>query len=204
MDVQQELTRRFVRHANWYVLFVETSKEQDVKRRLSAALPDNIFVIFVPTKTYSKTKAGKRAYETKKMFGGYVFVATEEREDLTFASIRPLVRRDERAYRFLSSTDSVVSADEENRGKRYWQIKLPERDKALLDALLDDAYNIPAFDAIQIGGRVEFAPGHILEGMANNIVLKSVNKHRGTGVIEYKLFGETRHEEVALNMIEAG
>ncbi|MDR2360364.1 MAG: hypothetical protein LBD85_03655 [Oscillospiraceae bacterium] len=198
MDNKRELTRRFARHANWYILFVQTLKEQDVRLRLTAALPADQYVVFLPTKVFAKKKDGERMYVRKPIFAGYVFVAAEQDESAVFAAIDPLVRRDDRVYRFLSEVRTIT--DEDGKDRLHWHIRLPDQDKLLLDTLLDGDYNIPAFDAIRVGDRIELAPGHILEGFANNIVLKSVNRHRGTGIIEFDLFGKTRREEVALNV----
>lgn len=167
------LLKWFAFSANWYVLFVQTYEERRVAEFLQGKLDPEKYVAFCPTKDYAFQNNGKITTRKALLFTGYVFIA---------ATVKPLIYTDSSIYKLLSNggdTDSV---------------KLSEHDKSIMTAILDENFNIPALKAVLVGDRVKIIDGSALEGVGG--LVKRVNKHRQTAIIEIPMFNSTIQCEV--------
>jgi len=71
---------------NWYVLRVQSNKEQTVRDALERkakleGVDDRLSRVVVPTERVSTMKGGKRRVSERKLYPGYVFVEMELEED---------------------------------------------------------------------------------------------------------------------------
>ncbi|GHU81440.1 hypothetical protein FACS1894191_8320 [Clostridia bacterium] len=182
LEEKQTLSKWFAFSANWYVLFVQTYEERRVAEFLQGKLDPEKYVAFCPTKDYAFQKNGKIATRKALLFTGYVFIAASVDEQECLATVKPLIYTDSSIYKLLSNggdTDSV---------------KLSEHDKAIMTAILDENFNIPALEAVLVGDRVKIIDGSALEGVGG--LVKRVNKHRQTAIIEIPMFNSTIQCEV--------
>jgi transcriptional antiterminator NusG len=75
---------------------------------------------------------------------------------------------------------------------------LSKADKAVMTALLDENFNIPALEAVQIGDRVKILEGG-LGGMDGFV--KKVNRHKQTATLEIHILGRIVDCEVMLEYV---
>jgi len=61
---------------NWYVLFVQTGKEEMVQKSLRYFFDESRLQSFVPKRLLPEKRLGKLEYASKTLFPGYVFIRT--------------------------------------------------------------------------------------------------------------------------------
>ena len=71
---------------NWYVLRVQSNKEETVRETLDRkakieGIDDRLCRVVVPTERVSTMKGGKRRVSQRKLYPGYVFVQMDAEED---------------------------------------------------------------------------------------------------------------------------
>ena len=71
---------------NWYVLRVQSNKEETVRDTLDRkvkleGITDLLPRVVVPTERVSTMKAGKRRVSERKLYPGYVFVEMDAEDD---------------------------------------------------------------------------------------------------------------------------
>ncbi|MDR1262704.1 MAG: hypothetical protein LBK46_04350 [Oscillospiraceae bacterium] len=183
IEEKAALSKWFSAEANWFVLFVQTKSEVAVAERLQKRLDPELFTAFVPTKDYARRLKGQVTTNRLPWLNGYVFIVTMATPEECLRVVKPLVYYDSNVYKFLS-----------NGG----QLELSEHDRRIMTALLDESFNIPAFEAVRIGDLVKVTDG-VLKGIGARVV--RVNKHRQTAVIEVGLMRRMVEIEVMLEYL---
>ncbi|GHU75158.1 hypothetical protein FACS1894188_05370 [Clostridia bacterium] len=175
LEEKRTLSKWFEAKSNWFVLFVQTYEERRVAERLQGKLDNDKCVAFVSMRDRTYTQKDKTVpIKRVPLFGGYVFIATTEPETECLKRIVPIVQFDKTIYKVLRNDGKGETA------------KLSDRDKAVMTALLNEDFNIPALEAVDIGDRIEVLAG-ALEGIGG--VVKSVDRRRHTAIVNLKLMG---------------
>jgi len=186
LEEKRALSKWFAAKANWFVLFVQTFKEREVADRIQSKLDNEKYVVFVPTRDRTYIQKDKSVLIKRvPLFGGYVFIATTDDEDECLSAIAPLIEPDSTVYKFLRNGGKDDAA------------KLTDRDKAAMTALLNEEFNIPALEAVNVGDRVEIVDRRFEE--IGEVV--KVNKRRQTAILRLELFGRAAMCEVALEFL---
>jgi len=188
LEEKQTLSKWFAYTANWFVLFVQTYEERRVAERLQAKLDPDSYVVFVPTKDYSFIKGGVKTVRKVPWLDGYVFIAATVTPEKCLEEVKPIVYADSHIYRLLSN-DGLPE-----------DIALCEQDKAIMTAILDENFNIPAIEAVLVDDRVNIIDG-ALEGIGGKVV--KVNRHKQTATLELdvQFLGRKTVIEVMLDII---
>jgi DNA-binding Xre family transcriptional regulator/transcription antitermination factor NusG len=176
----------FADEANWFVLFVRTGEEKNVVRRVQRKLDADKYNVFVPTKDRRFRSGGKDTVSKVIWLSGYVFIAALVDEAELIEAISPLVFIDPKIIKVLtngSPTDGFM---------------LTAHDKAIMTALLDADFNIPALEAVFVGDKVKITDG-VLNGLDGRVT--RVNKHRRSALLEVNLFGGVIKCEVMLEIL---
>jgi transcription antitermination factor NusG len=180
----RELSKWFAETANWFILFVRTYEERRVADSLSFLLDQNKYTVFIPMKDYAYHKQGKTFTRKVPWINGYVFIATTVDEDEFLAEIEQHTRFDDGVYKLLRNGDKNDSA------------KLSDHDRAIMRAILDENFNIPALETVQVGDRLIIADSSPLAGIGGKII--KVNKKKQTATVSVNILGKNVDYEVML------
>jgi transcription antitermination factor NusG len=186
IEEKRTLSKWFAHSANWFVLFVRTHEERNAVERLQGKLDTEKYVVFVPTKDYAFKKEGEVASRRVPWLDGYVFIAATVSARECLEVVKPIVYGDPGIYKLLSNDGTSES------------VMLSKADKAVMTAILDENFNIPAIEAVQVGDRVNITERG-LDGMSGSV--KKVNKHKRTAIIEIHILGRILDCEVMLEYV---
>ncbi|GHV55226.1 hypothetical protein FACS1894216_17000 [Synergistales bacterium] len=186
LEDKRTLSKWFAHTANWFVLFVRTGGEDSVVARVQRKLDPEKYVVFVPTKDRAFRKKSKVETIKAQWMSGYVFIAATVDETELLEAVAPLIMNDPNIYRLLAN------------GSPSDGVKLTERDKSIMTALLDETFNIPAVEAVFVGDEVKIVESS-LEGFGGRV--KRVNKHKYSATIEMDMFGKTIDCEIMLEYL---
>ncbi|MDR1532381.1 MAG: hypothetical protein LBS62_09410 [Clostridiales bacterium] len=175
----------FSESANWFVLFVRSRGEQQIAEQIQSFLDPERYVVFCPTKDYAFKKNGVTTKRKGLWLDGYVFIVSMEDEDEVRKMVSPIINRCDDIYKFLTYDNE--------------QIKLIERDKAIMTALLDAEFNIAALKAVAVGDKVQITDD-ALKGFGGKVV--KVNKHKQCATIQVNMFERTIECVVMLDFVE--
>ncbi|GHU77047.1 hypothetical protein AGMMS49992_23860 [Clostridia bacterium] len=186
VEEKRALSKWFAESSNWFVLFVKTNEEQRVVERLQKRLDTDKYIAFIPTKDYAFRT--KHAITTRQVpwLRGYVFIASTVTPQEFIVDVNPIINYDSFMYRILAN--SLHSNN----------VALSSHDKLIMTTILDEHFNIPAFEAVQVWERVKINDG-ILKGIGGSVV--KVNKHRQTIVIEIFMLGRLLTCEIMMEYI---
>lgn len=185
MNEKKSLLHWFAETTNWFVVFVRTCAEQKVSERLQGKLDALLYKVFVPTRDYAFTKDNETSIVKRPLFGGYVFIAATVEIDEFLNTVEPLFYSDSDIYKLLS-----------NDGQ-FENIRLLDRDKNLMRAILDENFNVSALKAVADGDWIEVDVS-TFAGLDVNVL--RVNKRRQTAVISILFSGNRTDCEIALDM----
>jgi transcription antitermination factor NusG len=135
-------------------------------------------------KDYAYKKQGETVVRKVPWINGYVFIATTVNEDECLVEIERHTRYDDTVYKILRNGGKNDSA------------KLSDHDRAIMRAILDENFNIPALETIQVGDRLIIADSSPLAGVGGKII--KVNKKKQTATVSVKILGKTIEYEVML------
>jgi len=178
------LSKWFAETSDWFILFVQTYEERRIAKGLQEALDEEKYRVFVPMKDYAYHKQGKTFIRRVPWINGYVFIATTVSEDECLATIERLTRYDEAVFKMLRNGDRSDSA------------MLDDHDRAVMRALLDDNFCIPALETVEVGGRLVIADDSPLTGLGGEII--KVDKYKQTATVTIEILGRKVPYVVAL------
>ena len=164
----------------WYVVQVFTGEESECidlcKRLIDSSIYENIFV---PMYVCKKRYAGEWHDELKVLFPGYMFIETENIDDVIGE-----LKRIPTLTKVIKSADEVTPITEEEQ-------------KFLMD-MLDDDYVLRVSQGMIIGDTVEITEGP-LQYYSGKI--KHIDRHKRTAQIEVDWFGGINSVTVGLEII---
>jgi transcription antitermination factor NusG len=180
------LSKWFADSANWFVLFVKTNEKQLVVDRLQKRLVPDKYIAFIPTKDYAFRT--RHTITTRKVLWirGYVFIVATATPPEFMEAITPIINYDSYMYRILGN-----SFHSDN-------VALMPCDRVKMTTLLDENFNIPAFEVLLVGDSVRVFDG-ILKDIGGKIL--KVNKHRQTVTFEIFMFGRQVTCEVMMEYV---
>lgn len=170
---------------NWYVVFVKTGQEADAVIDLRLRLDEEESFPFVPMKETLFKRSGVVRKEKEVLFPGYIFVETDEVDDICPRNLFDAVQKSRLCHRIL------------NYGS-YENSAMNEEEQELLCSLMDEDGLIESSDALLVGDRVMVISG-ALKGYENRIV--SYDRHKRTAVIEVTMMNKSIPVTVALNTL---
>ena len=163
----------------WYVVFVETGKEENIQKWLSFHFSKDILHSLVPKRRLTIKNNGKTYKILKKLFPGYVFVCTEMDID---------------KYKKIRSIPKLIRIL--NTGTYY--TKIDERE---MDIILKLVGNDDIVDYSKIfieNSRVCVKDGPLC-GMEG--IIRKVDKHKNRARIELNFMGELRTIDVGVEIL---
>ena len=174
---------------HWYVLRVQSNKEDSVKESLekriqAAGLGDRITQVLVPTEKVSEIKGGKKRVSERKIYPGYVMVEMTLNDDTWY---------------LLRETPGI--GDFVGGAPNSRPTPMPQHE---VDKMLGDATR----EAESPKLKIEFREGDavkITEGPFENFsgIVKEVNRSKGQVKVEVTIFGRPTPVELEYWQIEA-
>jgi len=188
IEEKRALSKWFGESMNWYALFVQTKKEQEVVERLQKRLNPAKYVAFVPTRDFAYRKKDVLTVRRVPWLAGYVFIVSAVTPQECVDDVKPIIQLDHYMYKLLSN------------GMQSEDIALSVRDKMIMTTLLDEDFNIPAFETVKEGDRVRVRD-EVLKGVGGKVL--KVNKHKQTITFEMLFLGRMVQCEVMMRYISS-
>lgn len=160
----------------WYVIWTSTGSE----KKTEASLEGFVKRSFVPRKAINKKKGGEWLVQEKALFPGYLFVDTDDAEEL---SLR--LRKTEGFSQILTTDKKIfpLYGNDANFAEKLYNRK----------GLFDMSEGYIEGDMI----RVTAGPLYGLEGL-----IKKIDRHKRLAYLEYSMFGQTMSTSVGLEITE--
>ncbi|MCX7920823.1 MAG: antiterminator LoaP [Clostridia bacterium] len=163
----------------WYAVFVETSKEEDVQKWLEFHFNKESLQSLVPKRKLKEKRSGKSYSVIKKLFPGYVFIRTSMDLD---------------KYRIITSVPRLLRIL--NTGTYYSQIE--DEEMSLILKLVGEDSIIDYSRIFIENSRVLVKDGPLygIEG-----IIKKINKHTNRAKVQLNFMGEPRFVDVGIEIL---
>jgi len=171
----------------WYVLFSRTGVEERLAMVLKNRFDDDDFLPFVPQKTCVFRRQGKRTLFRKVCFPGYVFIESSKSTMDFIERARPIVDKQNDAYRFLSY------------GDRY-ELAMRDEERIALSKIFGEDKHMDISTGFKDGDSVRVISGALV---GKESIIQKVNVGRREAVIEVPMFGTTVSVSVGFEMLKA-
>ena len=164
---------------NWYAIFVPTTQEDSVKKRLEVNLGET-FRFLIPKRTLRERKQGVWFQTTRTLFPGYIL-------------LQGLIDVD--TYRKIKLTDGVIKILE-NEGE---PLIIKHEEIEVISRLTKNDDIINASNVFIEGSKIQVIDGPLLgcEGL-----IEGINKRKGRVKVRLTLFGDKRVVELSINVVE--
>lgn len=164
----------------WYVIQVFSGRENLTKQMCQTLVKDNaIRQCFIPFSEKKFKYKGKWITTQVVLFPGYLFIETEEKEELFFQLKKvPLFTK-------------VL-------GLEYEMVALMEEEVRFITALMDENHTVKMSEGIIVGERVVVYEGP-LQGREG--LIKKVDRRKRLAVLEMELLGRTIDVTVGLEIV---
>lgn len=165
----------------WYVVQVRTGTEESIKIQCERTVPDSILErCFIPYYEERRRRRGSWTTIKRILFPGYVFVTTEDIEEL-YQQLKHVLG----LTKILGSGEVIVplSDDEVNLMKR----------------LGGEEQLVGMSEGIIEGGQVRIYDGP-LQGMEGHV--KKIDRHKRKAWLEIKMFGRMQMVQAGLEIVE--
>lgn len=174
-----------VRYMYWYVLFIQTGREQKIEQFLRRQLNSDVCMPFIPLQELLFKKSGITSKEVRPLFPGYVFVESELQGQQFLKVISSLTNR-------LSEMACVLKYSDT-------EIAMKEAERQMLLSLCNNDHCIESSYGIMDGDKI-----HIIDGPLKGLesIVKKVNRHKRQAWIEIEIMGDVRLVGVALEVVE--
>lgn len=166
----------------WYVMQVKTGKEEKtvlmIEQHTAGKCSGNCFI---PKFERKKKYAGIWNLEQRILFPGYVFVDTDEIEAFYLA-----LKNVPELTKVLGNGELWTAVD--------------KADLQILHRLLDKEHLVRMSQGIILGRQIVIQNGP-LKGM--EAVIRKVDRHRRTAVVELQMFGRLQEAEVGVELLRS-
>ncbi|AOK88949.1 antitermination protein NusG [Paenibacillus polymyxa] len=169
---------------SWYVFFVRTGREEQVKQLINEWLDSEVYKPFIPLQERLFKVAGIVKKEWAPLFPSYVFIESNLPD-----------------LQFVTSTNSMICTSSDIiRLLRYSKFEASMRDseKQMLESLCNDSYCIESSTGIIEGDNIRILDGP-LKGRGS--IVKKIDRHKRQAVIQLEFMGDIRLVRVALEII---
>lgn len=171
--------------SNWFVLFVQTGKEEIISSCLNKLLYNHDIMAFVPKVEYIYSNQRYKNKEVKPMFPGYVFAETSCNRRNFLILVTEIIRWSRSIYRLLGNND-------------FNFIELYENEKKFLLQFCDERHVVRDSIGYIVGDKVFITSGPLY---GKESTIKKINRHKRQAIIELDFMGDTRLVSVALEIV---
>ncbi len=160
----------------WYVIWTSTGNEKKTKEAIEASVKR----CFVPRKIFNIKREGEWRAVEKALFPGYLFVDTEDAEELS------LKMRKLEGFSQILATDKKI-------------LPLYGNDAIFVEKLYNVGGVFDMSEGYIEGDKVRVTAGPLcgLEGL-----IKKIDRHKRTACLEFDMFGQTVSTSVGLEITE--
>ncbi|ACL75223.1 antiterminator LoaP [Ruminiclostridium cellulolyticum] len=169
----------------WYVLFVRTGREENVKKLLSKRLDKDLFLPFVPLNERIFKKAGTVNKNMEILFPGYVFIESKVA-----------------SQEFVKMTNELMkSLQDIIRLVRYSDIEIAvrESERIILQSLYNNNNCIESSSGIIKGDKIYIIDGPL---RGRESIVRHINRHKREAKIEIEFMGNIRLVSVSLEIVQ--
>lgn len=164
----------------WYVVQVRTGTEENIRIQCQKRIPETILQrCFIPYYEEKKRMRGEWVTLKKVLFPGYVFMVTEELEEL-YLQLRCV----EGLTRLIGTGDEIVP--------------ISSREEAFLRRMGGEEQVVHMSEGIIEGAQVHVATGP-LQGMEGYI--RKIDRHKRKAYLEVSMFGRMQSIQVGLEVV---
>lgn len=172
---------------SWYVLFVETGKEEIVQHFLRVEFDNLILTSIIPRRKVPEKKGGMIQHVLKKMFPGYVLIQTEMNENIFYR-----IKKAPHVYRLVNGGEYFTKCE------GIYFSKIFEEEIDLLLRLLGDG-EIIDYSKVYIKNSVVQVISGPLKGLEGMIA--KLDSHKNRAKIRFNLMGTEKLMDVGVEVI---
>ena len=165
----------------WYVVWAMSRTEHQLLKHIQKGVPKSLYQrCWLPTRTERRKVKGERVDIERLLFPGYVFISTNEPQMLHLAmkGIKDFIG--------LLRSGGVF-------------IALSQKEEELIRHLTDERDNVGVSTGVIRDGRLLVIDGP-LKGLEKYVV--KIDRHKMKAQVEMLLFGEIRHFNLGLCVVE--
>jgi len=168
-------------NSNWYVIWTQSGKEYDIKTKLEAFVPEELYErVVIPYKLMPKRLAGQWFTTKVKLFNGYVFVVTDDPEKIV-----PYLKEIIDFTDFLKMDERIVPIYKEEEN--------------FLLSLMGEKEEVEMSRGIIEGDKIRVISGPLVGQEAH---IKRIDRHKRKALIETELLGRGVEVTVGLEVID--
>lgn len=166
--------------SNWYVIWVQSGKEYEIKEKLEALVPEDLYErIIIPYKLMPKRLAGQWFTTKVKLFAGYIFIVTNDPE-----AIKPYLKEILDFADFLRQDGKIIPI-------------YTEEERFLL-TLMGKKEEVDMSCGIIVGDEIRVISGPLIGQEAK---IKKIDRHKRKALIATELLGRTVEVTVGLEVV---
>jgi transcription termination/antitermination protein NusG len=173
----------------WYALFVETRKEDFVKRMIKRYIDCSNITVIVPKRKLIERKQGINRLVYKNLFPGYVFVYTVMNVDLYYE-----FKQIPRLYKLLNYNRDYQP--KEIKHHPFTEISINEISPVL--SLMNNEETIDFSTVYTEGSKVRVIEGPL---KGKETIIKKINKRKGRAKICLEMFAEEKLLDVGIDVL---
>lgn len=163
----------------WYVVFVETGREEEVQKWFDFYFENETFRSLVPTRRLREKRGGKIYHVLRKLFPGYVFF-----------NINMSLEK----YKIIKKIPGIIKIL--NTGSYYSHIS--DKEMSIILKLVGDKSVIDYSKVLVENSKIQVKDGP-LYGMEG--IIKKIDKHKKRAKVELYFDGEPRLVEIGVEII---
>jgi transcription termination/antitermination protein NusG len=176
----------------WYALFVESRKEDFVKKMIKKYIDCSNITVIVPKRKLIERKQGINQLVYKNLFPGYVFVYTVMDVDLYYQ-----LKQVPRFYKLLNYKHDYQS--KETKHHPFTEIDTDEMRPVL--SLINNEEIIDFSTVYTEGSEIRVIDGPL---KGKEAIIKRINKRKGRAKICIELFAENKFLDVGIEVLSKG
>ncbi|MCY9517587.1 antiterminator LoaP [Paenibacillus apiarius] len=187
----------------WYVLFVETGKEDMVREMLSNRFDKDKLHCIVPKRRVSERHKGLNYDTTKLLFPGYILINTEMNFE-TYYKIKAipkvycLLNYRNNKYDELKNYYSIKFYKDSNVEEQYFK-ELKKEDISLILNLINGDGVIDYSEVFTVNSKVFVKSGPLV---GNEAIIKKLDKRKGRAKILLNFFDTSKLVDVGVIMLK--
>ena len=165
----------------WYVIQVETGKEERIRQLIEAVVPPALYEECRIIEKEMKMKIrGETRMVRRRVFPGYLFLVTSQISE---------------AREYLKTIPELTKV----LGYGGELVPIHKKEEEILSSLINRENLIEMSYAVKEGDRIRVTEG-ALKG--REFLIRHINRHKMTGYIELNILGETRKIPIGLETVE--
>ena len=171
----------------WYVLFVQTGREEEIVDELKRIFTDTHFKPFLLKTVHVFRRQGKKSLFQKICFPGYVFIESNKTSDIFTARMFSLAYPIKHIYKVLHYGDNRTD------------IAIHESERIELSKLFGKEYCADISQGFKENDFVKIISGPLVDQESK---ILRFNKNRNEAVVRIDMFGKPVEVLVGLNVLQ--